>query len=260
MQGGSRRWNHFDLSGVLEIMPFTLDEVQLMGSDQQAMLGAMCQTNPLEEGGVLWLPHIHAIVHAPDIDWQEVRDLLSEAWAHPFQIKVEQFYDWQDKDVSIDKLARYPLKYEPGRMIGNGRVSWPVAWMAELYDWACSFSRSFQSFKFSIGPKKKPSAQDTLRSVVESLQGDGFSSFPIPLTDAGVGGPLRGTVVDLPLDHSAPSSAGMRWEMVDWCERNCRGAWERRWLTGSDLARFVFDDDVEAVTFKLTFSALLSGP
>jgi hypothetical protein len=256
MRKGSTRWLSFDLSGALEVMPFTLDEIPLMGSDQQEMLAAICRTRPDYEGAPLWLPHIHAIVHAPDVDWQEVRDLLQDGWPHPFQIKVEPFYETREKEKSIETLAGYQLKYEPGRLLGNTLFRWPVEWMVELYEWAYSFSRSYQSFKFSIGAKKRKTALETLRSMQENSTRDSFSISHALYTDSGE----TETTVDLPLDHAAPSSAYLRWEMEDWCRNQCASEWRRQWVTSRDIARFHFADDVDATKFTLRFSDLLSGP
>lgn len=254
----SRRWAAFELNAFLEIMPFRPEEAVLAGSEQQEMLNSIGMPRPLFDDGPLWLVHIHAIGHAPDLDWQEVRDTLTERWSHPHQVDVQPFYGSQDKDVSIEKIVRYSLKYCPGRMLGGTRHDWPLAWMSEYYTWAFGFSRSYQSFKFSIGPKPVKRAEDTLRSLIESKMGR-FSNYPIPFTEAGEDA-RSATLVELPLDYSDPSSSFTRWEMQDYCAVQCRSDVWKEWRPGDGFVRFRFADPVEAVGFTLRFSDLLSDP
>jgi hypothetical protein len=256
----SRRWAGFRMNAFLEIMPFTAEEVPLGGSDQEEMLNAMGVPSPHRYADdPVWLVHIHAIGHARDLDWQEVRDALTERWSHPHQVNVEPFYDWQDKDVSIAKIVSYSLKYAPGRMLANGRRNWPLAWMSEYYQWAFGFSRGYQSFKFSIGPKRVKNASDTLKEALESMDEDEFSSSPILFTDSAGTPREQHHIVDIPTQFADPVSSYRRWEMTNWCECECTSAWGRQWLVADDLARFEFADVVDAVAFKLRFSDLFCG-
>jgi hypothetical protein len=249
----SRRWNSFDMSAILEVLPFTLDDLPLTPHHQE-MFASMGTPRPQYEGGPLWMAHIHAIVHAPDLDWQEVRDAFAERFSHPHQVDAEPLYDTQSKDDNIEGIVFYAMKYEPGRLLESNRLVWPLSWMIEYYRWAYSFSRSYQSFKFSIGAKKKLRAVDVLKEFSGECKEDSFSSFAILYTDSGAP-----SEVDLPLDHAAPASAYQRWELEEWCRIECRSPWKRQWLTRDKLARFHFADVGEAVAFKLRFSDLLSG-
>jgi hypothetical protein len=262
LRKASRRWAGFRMNAFLEVMPFTSEEVPLAGSQQEEMLNAMGVPSPERYADdPVWLVHIHAIGHAPDLDWQEVRDAFGERWPHPHQVDVQPFYDWQDKDVSIAKVVAYSLKYAPGRMLANGRRDWPLAWMSEYYQWAFGFSRGYQSFKFSVGPKRVKSASDTLQEALESMSDeDEFSSSHILFTDRGAATQQPPYRVDIPIDYSDPVNGHRRWEMEDWCRRECTSAWGRRWFVADDLAAFEFADVVDAVGFKLRFSDLLGGP
>lgn len=60
-------------------------------------------------------------------------------------------------------------------------------------------------------------------------------------------------VVDIPMDHTHSDSPGRRHVMEHWCEANAGNGWRKEWRVGDEIARFHFEDDADAVAFKLTF-------
>lgn len=146
----SRRWRGLDLSGYLEVDAFTAEEIPLLGSDQRELVSSLDVPLLTDPTTPLWMPHLHAIVHHPGLAWQDVNIEFAKRWPAPYQIDVQPFYDWQDKDVSIEKITSYSLKYQPAKEFGHGLRLWRGSWLNSYYEWAFGYSRSFQSFKFSI--------------------------------------------------------------------------------------------------------------
>lgn len=164
---GSRRWLHWGMTAYLEAYPFHEDEASLLGENQQELIGSMGLPSRDPDGSPFWFYHIHALVHHPKLEWQQVRETFARRYAHPYQIDVQPFYDWRDRDKSIRAIVCYSNKYQPADLLGNTVRYWPSSWTANYFYWCHRFSDWHKSLRLVVNgaPVDQATGSELARAI-----------------------------------------------------------------------------------------------
>lgn len=166
----SARWGDVQVMGWLEADPVTYDMVAILGSEQRELIDGL---RPVLGDRVSWVVHMHAIVHHPRLDWQEVRDGFAQQWTHPRAVDVQSCaqsrFDWQeDAHTALHFMTGYALKYRAGRMISGGMDYLPPAWLADYHTALIGFSQNHQSLRFTSGLRRGAMSDDESSDVGEA--------------------------------------------------------------------------------------------
>jgi len=154
-----RRWHGAQLLGWFEVDALCAEDAPLLGNERAALMADMGVT--LAPAQPTYIPTIHAVVALNGLDWQEMRDAFQEKWPHEHQVDVRPFYEHQPVEKSLYCTIRYALKRSCSSFLRGADAEWPESWLVEFETWSQRWSRSFQSFRISIGKKRTPKLRST---------------------------------------------------------------------------------------------------
>jgi hypothetical protein len=160
-----RRWDGAQLLGWFEVDALCAEDAPLLGNERAALMADLGVT--LAPARPTYIPTIHAVVGLNGLDWQAVRDALQEKWPHEHQVDVRPFYEHQPVEKSLYCTIRYALKRSCSSFLRGTEAEWPESWLVEFEMWSQRWSRSFQSFRISIGKKRNTKAKHVRKSDVK---------------------------------------------------------------------------------------------
>jgi hypothetical protein len=171
-----RRWHGAQLLGWFEVDALCAEDAPLLGNERAALMADMGVT--LAPAQPTYIPTIHAVVALNGLDWQEMRDAFQEKWPHEHQVDVRPFYEHQPVEKSLYCTIRYALKRSCSSFLRGADAEWPESWLVEFETWSQRWSRSFQSFRISIGKKRTPKLISTPKYT--SIDEDNYIE-PMPM-------------------------------------------------------------------------------
>ena len=83
--------------------------------------------------GTAWSVHWHMIFDCGRVDWQEVRDVLSDQFDLPHQVDVQPFFAGRSINENIMTIARYAHAFKSGKEWNGITNWWPIGPTADYY-------------------------------------------------------------------------------------------------------------------------------
>ncbi|GGC46962.1 hypothetical protein GCM10011504_26780 [Siccirubricoccus deserti] len=146
------RWRSVEVAGVVEVDAMASGDVPLLLSDRAAMLPCLPMVGAA--GPVVWLPHLHAAVHHPDVDRAELRAALEARWEGPHRVDVREFHSDKLAGENAADINGYASKFDACTNTDGIEEPWPVSWRAEWWGWLHSLRRGLEPMRVSFKPMK----------------------------------------------------------------------------------------------------------
>jgi hypothetical protein len=147
-----RRWRSIEVAGAVEVDAMAQDDVPLLLSDRAAMLPSLPMVGAA--GSVIWLPHLHAAVHHPDVDREELRAALEARWEGPHRVDVGEFHTDKLAGENAAYINGYAFKFDARTNTNGIEEPWPVSRRTEWWGWLHSLRRGLEPLRVSFKPMK----------------------------------------------------------------------------------------------------------
>lgn len=145
-----RNWLNLSITGWVECDPITLEDFSILGTHQRLMLSNLNAPCWQDGGFPAWVVHMHAVVHHPLLESQEIGRALSMQWPGDRRVDIQPFTEGRDPKDNLRATVTYATKFRAGRWIAGTHDFWPASWMASYYSWVDEYSRGWQSLRFRM--------------------------------------------------------------------------------------------------------------
>lgn len=274
----------------LEIDAVSADDFSRLPPEKRVQLGELASAIGFGDEPI-WIVTCHGIVAHPMQTSGRIHSRLAQRWPVLGQVHLRPFYQWNDPATNIARVVNYSLKYEASTSLESRddddftsiEDKWPLSWVAKYHAFLNGWSRGFQSTRISIGRRFAKSSRCGRASTLESHDQCSLplkrrevntALLPLSLTD----GDLR-EVSAAVLIRNLPSASELegryKWppsssipiavgrgdddrhsriaEMREFNVDSARGRWRVDVPGSKDEVTFHFEDDYDAVLFRLRF-------
>jgi hypothetical protein len=146
------RWASVSARGHFEVDAVLADDAPLFGPQWREMFCDLAAVIDGSGDDVLWVPHVHLVVHHPGLDWQEIRDVFRERWAGFRRVDVTRFHKEGTATENAGDVAGYSLKSHAGNRFLGLTAPWPVEWSAAYWAWIWEHKAALRCLSMSMNP------------------------------------------------------------------------------------------------------------
>lgn len=146
-------WCDLQVVGWMEVDAFEPErfvDLRPRKKDQFEAIGV-----PYAGDGPVWVTTLHCIVSLAGLDRYALARELERGWSIPTQVHIQQFDKSRTVADNINSIVRYCLKHTNiTKTHTTGPEPWSIVWRKSYYEYLNEWSRSFQSTRVWIRPKK----------------------------------------------------------------------------------------------------------